>query len=162
MGALAVLAVPDTHDGNRPRFEGRWDQAGFRLTEHHRGSAAAYYLWSWTNPQPDLLVERVELVPHGVPFLVAAVTLGHADEHPFVRVPARPVRLVVTNVKTAAPPDALEVDVDRGVATYPQPVPDSDRVGPAYANIAAIPSATLTVSHAGDELGRVAWRDVET
>jgi hypothetical protein len=160
-GRSPFLAVPDTHDGNRSRFEGPWDEAGYRLTEHHRGTAAAYYLWSWTNPRPDAIIERVELVPRGVPFLVAAVTLGHTDEHPFVRVPARPARLVVTDDAIAARPGVLEVDVDRGVATYPQPVLDSGQLSPAYANIAATPSATVTVSHAGEELGKVEWGAVE-
>jgi hypothetical protein len=37
-GRQPFLAVPDTCDGNQPRFEGRWDEAGFRLTGHVRGS----------------------------------------------------------------------------------------------------------------------------
>jgi hypothetical protein len=160
-GRSPFLAVPDTHDGNRPRFEGSWGDAGFRLTEHYRGSAAAYYLWTWTNPQPETLIERFEIIPHGVPFLVAAVTLGYADEHPFVRTPSRPVRVVVTDGEAAAGPGVLDLDVDRGVATYPQPLPESEAVSPAYANVAATPSATLTVSHAGEELGKVAWGEVE-
>ena len=36
-GRLPFLAVPDTSDSNRPRFEGRWDEAGYRLMEHARG-----------------------------------------------------------------------------------------------------------------------------
>ena len=36
-GRQPFLAVTDTSDGNPPRFEGSWGEAGFRLTEHTRG-----------------------------------------------------------------------------------------------------------------------------
>ena len=63
----------------------------------------------------------------------------------------------------------LDIEVDRGVATYPQPLPgEDDRAGwgaaegtSAYASIAALPSATVAVRRGEDELGRVCWGDVE-
>ncbi|MGH3501763.1 MAG: CehA/McbA family metallohydrolase [Nocardioidaceae bacterium] len=172
-GRKPFLAVPDTHDRNLPRFEGRWGQAGERLAEHGEGSAAAYYLWCWDNPDPDVVLERVEFVPGGAPFLVAAVTLSSADEHPFVRTPATPVRLVVTDPEVAARDGVLDVEVDRGVATYPHHVAGADdRPGwgavdprracsPSYASIAAVPSATVVVRSAGEELGRLRWGEVQ-
>jgi hypothetical protein len=87
-------AVPDTSDYNLPRFEGSWGEAGNRLTEHARGGAAGYYLWCWENPHPDRAVERIEVIPRGPRFIVAGITTSDVDEHPFVRTPARPVRLV--------------------------------------------------------------------
>ncbi|WP_040420397.1 CehA/McbA family metallohydrolase [Actinopolymorpha alba] len=191
-GRVPFRAVPDTHDGNLSRFEGRWGMSGFRLAEHYRGWPATYYLWCWENPDPEVTIERVELIPRGLPFLVAGVTLGHLDEHPFVRTPARPVRLVVTAPDEAGDPsdpsedgkaadDAatstptqgpLDIEVDRGVATFPQPIlTGKDRPGwgatadetdsPAYASIAAVPSATVSVSRDGEPLGQVRWGDVE-
>jgi hypothetical protein len=186
-GREPFLAVTDSHDGNRERFGGAWNAAGFRLTEHYRGSASTYYLWCWDNPHPDKAVERVELIPRGNSFAVAGITLGHLDEHPFVRTPARPVRLVRTDTATATgdtdaettpagsdaeKPDVLTLEVDRGVATYPQPLPsDDDRPGwgaadasnasLAYAQVAAVPSATVVVRQGAEELGNVRWGDVE-
>jgi hypothetical protein len=96
---------------------------------------------------------------------VAGITTSDGDEHPFVRAPARPVRLVAKGGRDGV----LDIEVDRGVATYPQPLPDEDdRAGwgaaegkSAYASVAALPSATVAVRRGGDELGRVRWGDVE-
>lgn len=172
-GRDPFLAVSDTHDGNQARFEGSWSAAGFRLTEHHKGSASAYYLWCWESPDPDTPIERIELIPVSSPFLVAGITLGHVDEHPFVRTPARPVLLTVTDPEGADRSGALDVTVDRGVASYPQRLPrDDDRPGwgaavgepgtsPAYTSIAAVPSATVSVRRDGEQLGQAQWEEVQ-
>ncbi len=164
-GRLPFLAVTDTSDYNLPRFEGSWDRAGARLAEHNMGWPAGYYLWCWENPQPERAVDRIEIIPRGPRFIVAGVTTSDVDEHPFVRVPARPVRLVVKDGRNGV----LGIDVDRGAATYPQPLPgEDDRPGwgategmSAYASIAALPSATVAVRQGDAELGRVRWGDVE-
>jgi hypothetical protein len=163
-GRLPFLAVPDTSDYNLPRFEGSWGEAGNRLTEHARGGSAGYYLWCWENPHPDRAVERIEFIPRGPRFIVAGVTTSDVDEHPFVRTPARPVRLVAKDGRGGV----FDVAVDRGVATYPQPLPgEDDRAGwgategtAAYTSIAALPSATVAVRRDGAELGRVRWGDI--
>ena len=164
-GRLPFLAVTDTSDYNLPRFEGSWGEAGARLAEHNMGWPAGYYLWCWENPQPERRVERIDLIPRGSRFVVAGITISDVDEHPFVRAPARPVRLVTQDGRDGV----LDIEVDRGVATYPQPLPgEDDRAGwgaaegrPAYASIAALPSAKVTVRQGGTELGRVRWGDVE-
>jgi len=164
-GRLPFLAVADTSDHSLPRFEGRWDEAGIRLTEHAMGWPAGYYLWCWENPHPDRPVERVEFIPRGARFVIAGITTSDIDEHPFVRGPARPVRLVAKDGRNGV----FDVAVDRGVATYPQPLPGADdRAGwgaaegtSAYTSIAALPSATVAVRRGGDELGLVRWGDVE-
>jgi hypothetical protein len=164
-GRLPFLAVTDTSDHSLPRFEGRWDEAGIRLTEHAMGWPAGYYLWCWENPHPDRPVERVEFIPRGARFVVAGITTSDLDEHPFVRGPARPVRLVAKDGRNGV----FDVAVDRGVATYPQPLPGADdRAGwgaaegtSAYTSIAALPSATVAVRQGGHELGLVRWGDVE-
>ncbi len=164
-GRLPFLAVTDTSDGNRPRFEGRWGDAGYRLVEHKMGWPAGYFLWCWENPHPERPVELVEFIPRGRSFIVAGLTTSDADEHPFAHGPARPVRLLPED----GPGDVLDVEVDRGVATYPQPLPgDDDRPGwgaaageSAYTSIAALPSATVVVRRGDAELGRVRWGDLE-
>jgi hypothetical protein len=93
-GRLPFLAVTDTSDHNLPRYEGKWGEAGHRLTEHAMGWPAGYYLWCWENPHPERSVERIEFIPHGTRFVVAGITTSDVDEHPFVREPARPVVLV--------------------------------------------------------------------
>ena len=131
-----------------------------------------FFLWCWENPDPDIALERFEIRPTEHRILVAGVTLSTLDEHPFVRTPARPVRLTVTDSTAQPKTGVLELDVDRGVATYPQAVADGgERIGwgtpspdgasPAYASVAALPSATVRVSHDGTELGAVRWSDVE-
>jgi hypothetical protein len=163
-GRQPFLAVADTSDYNLPRFAGRWGEAGARLTEHAVGNPAGYYLWCWENPYPERPVERIEIIPRGARFVVAGITTSDVDEHPFVRAPARPVRLVVKD----GPGGVLHIEVDRGVATYPQPLPgEDDRAGwgaaegtSAYTSIAALPSATVAIRQDGNELGRVRWGDV--
>ena len=164
-GRQPFLAVTDTSDGNLPRFEGSWGEAGARLVEHTRGGPAGYYLWCWENPHPERVVERIEVIPRGTRFIVAGITTSDADEDPFVRAPTRPVRLVTKDGRNGF----LDIDVDRGVATYPQPLPgEDDRAGwgategtSAYTSIAALPSATVAVRRGEDELGRVRWGDME-
>ena len=169
-GRQPFLAVADALDFKLPRFEGSWDRAGARLAEHGMGVPAGYYLWCWENPHPERPVDRIEFIPRGPRFVVAGVTTsadlaGTPDEHPFVRTPARPVRLVPKDGHRGV----LDIDVDRGVATYPQPLPgEDDRAGwgategaDAYTSIAALPSATITVRRGDTELGRVRWSDVD-
>jgi hypothetical protein len=164
-GRLPFLAVADSHDYKLPRFEGSWGDAGVRLAEHGMGEPAGYFLWCWENPLPERSVERIEVLPRGPRFIIAAITTSDVDEHPFVRGPSRPVRLVAKDGRGGI----LDVDVDRGVATYPLPLPgEDDRAGwgaaegnAAYTSIAAVPSATVAVRRGDDELGRVRWGDVE-
>ncbi|MGH3245339.1 MAG: hypothetical protein ACRDOI_03885 [Trebonia sp.] len=47
---------------------------------------------------------------------MAGLTTSDVDEHPFVRAPARPVRLVAKDGRNGI----LDVDVDRGVAANGQ------------------------------------------
>jgi len=164
-GRQPFLAVPDTSEYNLPRFEGSWGDAGVRLCEHAAAQPAGYYLWCWRNPRPGHQVERIEVRPHGPRVIIAAITTSDGDEHPFVRTPARPVRLVPKDGGQGV----LDVSVDRGVASYPQPLPgEEDRPGwgaiegtSAYTSIAALPSATVAVRRGGAELGRVRWGDLE-
>ena len=152
-GRLPFLAVTDTSDRNLPRSEGSWGEAGIRLVEHAMGWPAGYYLWCWENPHPERAVERIEFIPRSLRFIVAGVTTSDVDEDPFVRAPARPVRLVAKDGRNGV----LDIDVDRGVATYPQPLPgEDDRAGwgaaegtSAYTSIAALPSATVAVRRRG-------------
>ena len=125
-GRLPFLAVTDTSDYNLPRFEGSWGEAGARLAEHDMGWPPGYFLWCWENPHPERAVERIEFIPRGSRFIVAGITTSDLDEYPFVRAPARPVRLVAKDGRSGV----LDIDVDRGVATYPQPLPgEDDRAG---------------------------------
>jgi hypothetical protein len=164
-GRLPFLAVTDTSDRNLPRFEGRWAASGARLCEHAMGWPAGYFLWCWENPHPQRPVERIEFIPRGPRFIVAGITTSDVDEYPFVRAPARPVRIVAKDGRSGV----FDIDVDRGVATYPQPLPgEDDRAGwgaaegtSAYASIAALPSATVTVRQGDVDLGGVRWGDVE-
>ena len=111
--------------------------------------------------------------------MICAVTLGHVDERPFARQGRRPVRIELTDSADAQRDFDLEVEVDRGVATYPQPLPEAKaeefladplkgwgesqntRSSPAYVEVSATSSATMTVSQNGKKVGQANWGEVE-
>ena len=156
-------AVGDVKAELISRYQGPWELAGRRQTEAKAASVQSYYLWAWRNSQPDRTIESIEIVPSGPRFVVAAITLGHLDEHPFARDGRRAARVVLTDPADAGKPFDVEVDVDRGDATYAFPLPESSaqefvddshtvwgqeqnpKSSPAYVEVSATPSATVTV-----------------
>jgi hypothetical protein len=177
-GLLPFLAVPDRSDGLLPRKEGRFAMAGVRQCESTQANAHSYYLWSWSNPQPERQLLSIELVPMGQPFAIGAITLSHEEEHPFVGSARRPVVIDIDAQNSGLDvrnglevPNVLEVTVDRGVATYVQPVPEESdgavagwgrRAGTrSYVEVASLPSATLTVSQDEKEIAKVRWAELE-
>jgi hypothetical protein len=178
-GGGPFLAVADQKELLMPRYEGRWEAAGRRQTEASRGGSRGYALWAWENPQPDRVLASVTLEPADRKFFVAAITLAHGDEPPFYRTGKQAVKITLPQPEDAAKPFLLEVDVDRGVATYPFPLPEQEadaflgddfrgwgeaqnaHASPAYVEVAAIPSATLTVKNDGEELGKANWGELQ-
>jgi hypothetical protein len=176
---VPFLARSDSSPQPFDRAAGPWELAGVRQTETYVDLAAGYYLWVWENPEPDRAIESIELRPVKGRCLVAALTLGYADEFPFVRGPARPVRIELTDEGRRDAAFDLSVDVDRGAASYAYPLPAGSvdaflddpikawgepanaASSPAYTRVAAVPSATLSVRQGTDELGSVRWGDVE-
>ena len=118
------LAVTDRGDALIPRYEGRFDETGRRQTEVVQAQPAWYWLWAWRNPTPDRVIDSVEFVPRGPRFIVAGVTLGHVDEHPFSRAARRPVRVDLKDSEQAEKPFDLDVTIDRGERTYTHPLPE--------------------------------------
>ncbi|HMO57770.1 MAG TPA: CehA/McbA family metallohydrolase, partial [Roseiflexaceae bacterium] len=112
-------------------------------------------------------------------FLIAAVTIGHVAEDPFVRTARRRVRITLPQESDAARAFDLHLAIDRGMATYPYALPanpvdaflaDSFRgwgeaqnqaSSPAYAEVAAPSSATLAITSHGEELASIRWGDLE-
>ncbi|MBI3910608.1 MAG: hypothetical protein HY320_06710, partial [Armatimonadetes bacterium] len=178
-GGLPFLALPDQKNYLAPRYEGRWETIGFRQTEAGQGGVRAYFLWAWENPHPERTIASVTIEPADRKFLVAAITLGHADEAPFCRTGKREVKITLPQPEDAQKPFNLEVEVDRGVATYPFPLPErsvdafleqdakgwgeeqNPRSSPAYVEIAATPSATVTVKSDGEPLGSANWGELQ-
>ena len=176
---MPFRAVTDQKARLLPRYEGRWDQIGRRQMEAAQATPRWYFLWAWENPKPELAIESLEIVPAGPRFIVAAVTLGHVDEHPFARQGRRPVRIVLTSPDDAEKPFDLDVEVDRGDTTYVHPLPEASAdefIGdsykgwgqeqnagssPAFVDVSAVPSATVTVRQGGEEVGSVNWGEVE-
>ena len=177
-GGAPFRACPDHGDGVMARWEGRWDEAGRRQTEIERGGAKWFYLWSWKNPTPDKQVESIDLMPGSRVVAIGGITVSHVDEDPICREGLRDVVITLTCDEDAEKPFDLEVVVDRGVATYPYPLPEktadefvnddhkgwgeaqNESSSPAQVEIAASPSATVTVNHAGEQLGEVNWGEV--
>jgi hypothetical protein len=98
---LPFRAVPDQSDNLPERDTGRFDQSGERQTEVKQAIAHGYYLWAWQNPQPKQPLAALTVIPAGPRFLIAGVTLGHADEYPFVRSGARPLKMTITEPAAA-------------------------------------------------------------
>ena len=173
------LAVTDQGDTIMPRYEGRFDETGRRQTETVQAQPAWYWLWAWRNPTPDRIIESVELVPRGPRFIVAGVTLGHVDEHPFSRNARRPVRVDLKEDGKAEKPFDLDVTIDRGERTYTFPLPEQSsddfladphrgfgeaqnpKSSPAYVELSGTPSATVEVSQGDEKIDSVKWGDVE-
>jgi hypothetical protein len=178
-GQQALLAKTDTADRLMPRHTGPWGDAGHRQAEVMTPYPETLYLWPWLNPRPDVDIEAVVLRPAGPRLVIAALTLGHLDEPVFNRAGTRPVKIVLPEAEDATSPFAVEVDVDRGAATYPYPLPTSPAnafldeffkgwgepsntlASPAYVEVAATPSATVEVRNSGDLLGTFRWGDLE-
>jgi len=178
-GQLPFRAVPDQSDSRPPRDTGRFDESGERQTEVNQATARSYYLWVWQNPHPEQPLATLTIIPAGPRFLIAGVTLGLADEYPFVRSGARPLKMTITDAAAAARPFDLAVVVDRGVATFPYPLPRqspeefladhlsgwgeelNEQSSPASVEIAALPSATVTLTQGGEVLGVARWGEIE-
>lgn len=177
-GQLPFRAVADQSDSLPARYEGRFDNSGERQTEVNATSTRGYYLWAWQNPHPEQPLTALTVIPAGPCFLIAGVTLGSSDEYPFVRSGAQPLKITLTDPLAAAHPFNLAVAVDRGVATFPYPLPrrspgeflvdplagwgeePNEQSSPASVEIAALPSATVTVTQGDDVLGTARWGDI--
>ena len=172
-------AYPDQEDNLFDRHRGNWDNAGNRQSETNAGSPRDYILWIWKNPQPTLIVNSIEIVPADRRFIVAGITLGFLNEDPIARQGRREVMITLPQTDEAEKPFALEVEVDRGLATYPYPLPnrsiDQDmnssqkgwgepknlQSSPSYVEISATPSATVQVKNHGQKIGQVNWGQLE-
>jgi hypothetical protein len=178
MSSFAFIAVTKQNDRLHPRDQGRWVDAGERRMEVRHGQPIGYQLWVWVNPHPERSLAAIEVVPCGRPFLIGGITLGHVDEYPFVRTGADTLKVELQAAEDAARPFDLSVAVDRGVATYVQPLPTSTpqqfladpAAGwgeslpttnvPSYVQVAATPSATVTVKQGTEAVGSVRFGDL--
>lgn len=178
-GQFPFLAWPDQKDGLHPRERGHWGETGYRQTEATQAWPNDHYLWVWENPNPSETIESIHIVPEGPKFIVAAITLGHLDEDVIPWTATREVKITLPQAEDAEKPFRMEVEVDRGVATYPYPLPEkpadqflcddlkgwgesqNNKSSPAYVEVSATPSATVTVSNRGETLGEVNWGELE-
>ncbi len=178
-GSQPFVALSDMKDSLMPRTEGRWDNLGLRQTEALAGNPHSYYLWAWQNPHPEKPIQAIRIEPGDRKFLIAAITLGQAEEYPFVRTGRVPVQITLTREEEAQKPFSLQVEVDRGVATYVYALPaesaeaflkaplqgwgeeQNTTSSPAYVEIAAIPSATVTVKNEKEALGSARWGELQ-
>ncbi len=177
-GQFPFLCLPDQKHFLEDRFQGHWARAGFRLTEVGWAIPRGYYLWPWQNPRPEVEISHIEIHPGPQRFVIAAVTLSHLEESPFPRQARRPVRIRLSDATRSAVAGPLKVEVDRGVATYPYPLPQAsladlepemagfgappnEGTDPSYTEIAASPSATLTVRSGDNLLCQANWGALE-
>ncbi len=181
-GEGPFLAVPDRDDSLHDRYRGEWEAAGYRQTEARQAWPRDYYLWAWRNPHPERPLSHIEILPgepDGPRLVVAGITLSHLEEEPFRRGAAVPVVVTLADTREPRGEFGIEVAVDRGVATYPHQLPEQDAQSfvqdplrgfgepqnraesPVYSEIAAMPSATVTVKRDGEEVGSVRWGELE-
>lgn len=175
-GQFPLLAMSDVHASLFPRDEGRWDQLGQRQTDFQEGWPCWYILWAWKNPYPQSIVDSLKVEPEDQPFCIAALTVSRLEEEPFGLQPRHPIKIDLKNEVQADKPFDLSLTVDRGVSTYPYPLPrDLSHEGqghhgwgmayqgkssPAYAEIAAAPSATVEIHQGGEKIAQVRWGEI--
>ena len=179
---LPALAVPDAMPQSRDRYSARFSRDGGppdAVAALRRPMAvyippSHYDLWAWPNPRPGVPVSHLTVTAFETPFLIAAITIGHLDEHPLVGDGAVPLRIELPAELSDTDLDALSVTVDRGTATLPFPLIDDDRevpvpgwgrprrrkASPAYVHVSGLPSARLTVEVAGQEVGQARLADL--
>ena len=178
-GQQTFIAIPDQKEGLISRHQGHWGSAGNRQTEATQTVPRNYYLWIWKNPNPDVEITSIEIQPQERKFIVAAITLGYLDEDPIPRRPNREVKITLPQAEDADKPFDMEVNVDRGTATYPYALPENssdafitddfkgwgesqnNKSSPAYVEVSATPSATVEVKNRGEVLGTVNWGELQ-
>ena len=173
-GGAPFVAVADTNDRMMPRWKGDWSAAGRRQTEAASGRPTNFVLWVWRNPYPDRLLEQIEVIPEGPCFVIGGITVSSAEEEPICREGSREVIITLPREEDAERPFDLEVEVDRGIASFPYPLPaepidtflegrkgwgqaQNPGSSPSYVEVAANPSATVTVKQSGQPIGRANW-----
>ena len=124
-GGAPFVAFADQKDRLLPRHEGRWGDAGRRQTEVSRGTSRWFVLLVWRNPSPDKRLESIEVVAADRAFAIGAITVGTLDEDPISREGLKDVRIELQNSAGGKQPFDIEVDIDRGLATYPYPLPEA-------------------------------------
>ena len=122
-GGSPFVAVADTNDQMLPRWKGDWSAAGRRQTEAVPGRPTNFVLWVWRNPRPERLLEEIEVIPEGPGFVIGGITVSSADEEPICREGTREVIITLPLKEDAEQSFDLEVEVDRGIASYPYPLP---------------------------------------
>ncbi|HKF76116.1 MAG TPA: CehA/McbA family metallohydrolase [Candidatus Dormibacteraeota bacterium] len=177
-GQLPFLALPDMPDQlPADRWRGDFGAIGYRQAEAGAAWAKWFYLWAWRNPRPDARVESLLVRAHGPAYVLGSIVAGFADEFPFPREGLRALRVTIDGEREDARLD-WRVVVDRGLATFPHRLPGStveqflsdplagfgDAVGaassPAYVEVSAVPSATLSVRRDAGDLGSARWGDL--
>ncbi len=171
------LALPHVDVPAAPRDEVSRSGMGRALTDVGTPPPALFTLFPWRNPRPDIEIAAVEVRPTDRAVIVCGVCVGTVDEDPLRPDARRAVVVELPQPADAERPFALEVSVDRGTATYAQPLPrdpdaflTSETAGwgepknpgssPAYSEIAATPSATVHVRLADEELGHVRFGEL--
>lgn len=171
-------AFPDRKHVLFDRYDGNWDLVGRRQTEVIPEESKLFYLWSWENPAPEMDIKSVDIIPTGPLFIVGGITVGQVDENPFYIQRRRPVKISLDDDLAQTDFD-LSVEVDRGISTYPHPLPQNspeeflsdsfkgwgspqnEKSSPSYVELAATPSASVTLNQSGKKIAEVNWGDVE-
>jgi len=178
-GQLPFLALPDQPDWlPADRWRGEFGNIGARQAETGQGWARWFYLWAWRNPRPAARIENLLVRAQGPAYVIGSIVAGFTAEFPFPREGARALRVTVAGDQPGARLD-WRMDVDRGLATFPFPLSDSTveeflddplagfgdafegRSSAAYVEVAAVPSATLSVHRDDRHLGSARWDELQ-
>jgi hypothetical protein len=177
--AFPFLAAADMPDNLASRYTGEYGESGARQAEVFQGWPRHFYLWDWANPRPEQMIASISLEPNDRKVVVGAITLGHLDEQPLRRVAKREVKITLMQPEDAARPFDLAVAVDRGVATFPFALPaqsadafladpapgfgepQNEHSSPAYTEIAALPSATVTLKSGEETVASASWGELQ-
>ncbi len=174
-GQWPILTAPDQPEGMSPRYQAG---GGGRQTEAYQGWAKWFWLMAWPVADPAKPIGSIVIRPHGPKFAIGGACLSAVPEEPFTRAAKVPLKIILPKSEDAAKPFDLKVEVDRGVATWPYALPaespeafladpmpgwgaeQNRSSSPAYVEIAANPSATITVRSGEDVLGTAKMGDL--
>ncbi|NIM94035.1 MAG: hypothetical protein GTO18_10045 [Anaerolineales bacterium] len=177
-GRFAMLCVPDGQDYLPNREVGRWEETGQRQMDVRMAWPQHFVLWAWKNPYPERELNSIRIEPQEQRFIIGAITLSTYEENPFGRESLLPVVITLKEEEKAELPFSLSLEVDRGVVTFPYPLsteslqedeesgltgfgkPKREVSSPAYAEIAAQPSATLKIKQEEDLIADLNWGEV--
>ncbi|MFK3972992.1 CehA/McbA family metallohydrolase [Pseudomonas sp. NPDC087358] len=177
-GQTPFLALNDAQHQLMDRCCGRYDAAGARLVEVEDPQSRIpyvlpyrFYLWPMENPEPEKMIDHLELHAAGRSIIIGAITTSQLAEDPFGREVSRDVLLQLHHQPMD---EQVQLRVDRGFCSYAYRLAggsvEEDSHFPkawgaaqaqphkGYVRVTSVPSGTLSLYAGSQLLGHCRWQ----